>query len=77
MILEAVNTEIGKILKWTRIMEEYMEMVGIKYEEIEEWSNERIKKALKKWDSEEWSREMEELLTLKIYRKYNEKGSRK
>ena len=78
-MMDSENEMVRKVLanvreegtsRWNKILEEYLGQVGMKYEDLEMWSKEKIKRKVREWDTKEWEREIGEKGMIKLYKEY-------
>ena len=56
LVQDSLDLEMEKRIHWTRRLERYLEMINIRYEQVQEWSKYKIRRELKIWDTEVWEK---------------------
>ena len=56
---------------WAAFTKEFMKKVNLSYDNLKIYTKLEIKKKIKEWDAINWTRELSEKSSLKIYREWN------
>ena len=56
--------------EWWRTVEKYMKEVEMSYVEVRNLSKEEIKEKTRKWDTKQWKKDLENKVSLSLYRKW-------
>ena len=59
-----------KVSNWNKQVEQYLKEVNMRYIEINTLTKTKIKQKMRKWDTEEWEKDLESKSSIKIYRTF-------